>query len=166
MASKTPSAIIRNITAADWPAILEIQLECYPSIAPESLAALQSKWLASELSCFSLQQGNQLVGYCLAHPWQLNHPPTLNQQIAPLSNANTLYLHDLALSASAQGQGAGKRILAQLIVFAQQQGYRNISLVAVQGAASYWQHLGFVSHSIDKDLSEYCADAQYMVYTL
>lgn len=157
---------LRNIKSADWPTILEIQLECYPHIEPESLTVLQSKWLASPLSCFSLELNHQVVGYCLAHPWLTNNPPSLAQQITAVKAANTLYLHDIALSAKAQGKGAGRLILNKLKLFAQQHHYSTISLVAVLGADSYWCKQGFVEHAIDKDLSGYPSNACYMIYTL
>lgn len=157
---------LRNIESADWPAILEIQLECYPQIEPESLQVLQSKWLASPQSCFGLELNNQVVGYCLAHPWVANNPPSLEQQLSAIKAANTLYLHDIALSANAQGKGAGGLILGKLKQFALQHGYATISLVAVQGADRYWQQQGFKIHAIDKDLSGYPSDACYMIYTL
>ncbi|QQX81110.1 GNAT family N-acetyltransferase [Shewanella sp. KX20019] len=157
---------LRSIEIADWPIILEIQLECYPQIEPESLAVLQSKWLVSPQSCFGLEFNNQVVGYCLAHPWIANSPPSLDQQVGAVKAANTLYLHDIALSAKAQGKGAGRLVLSKLKLFAQQHGYATISLVAVLGADSYWQQQGFITHAIDKDLSGYPSDACYMIYTL
>lgn len=157
---------LRSIEASDWPSILEIQLECYPQIEPESLAVLQSKWLASPQSCFSLELNQQVVGYCLAHPWIINNPPTLEQELESNTASDTLYLHDIALSAKAQGKGAGRLILEQLMQFAQSHEFSTISLVAVQGADRYWQQQGFTVQKIDKDLSGYPADACYMVYTL
>ncbi|MEZ9197537.1 GNAT family N-acetyltransferase [Shewanella sp. 10N.286.54.B9] len=157
---------LRSIEASDWPSILEIQLECYPQIEPESLAVLQSKWLASPQSCFSLELNQQVVGYCLAHPWIINNPPTLEQELGSITASDTLYLHDIALSAKAQGKGAGRLILDRLKLFAVQDKYNSISLVAVQGADRYWQQQGFSERKIEKDLSGYPADACYMVYTL
>ena len=157
---------LRQIETSDWPSILEIQLECYPQIEPESLAVLQSKWLASPQSCFSLELNQQVVGYCLAHPWIINNPPTLEQELDSITASDTLYLHDIALSAKAQGKGAGRLVLDRLKQFAVQDKYSSISLVAVQGADRYWQQQGFTVQKIDKDLSDYPDDACYMVYTL
>ncbi|MDR8524910.1 GNAT family N-acetyltransferase [Shewanella fidelis] len=157
---------LRPITHADWPQILDIQLECYPQIEPESLEVLQSKWQASPDSCFVIELDNNIIGYCLAHPWLLDNPPSLEQQLSQIEQANTLYLHDIALSAKAQGKGAGKQALANLINFANSNHFANISLVAVQGAHHYWGKQGFITKAISKDLSAYPADARYMVYTL
>lgn len=154
---------LRSITDNDWTAILLIQEECYPEIEPESLQTLQSKWQVSSLSCFVIEADNQVVGYCLAHPWQLGNPPSLEQVITKVEQADTLYLHDIALSAKAQGKGAGQAALEKLIGIAQQFMYHTLSLVAVQGASSYWKKQGFVEQVIDKNLQSYTADACYMV---
>ncbi len=157
---------LRAIEPLDWSTILEIQLECYPKIEPESLLVLQSKWLASPETCFVLQSQETIIGYCLAHPWLLDNPPSLEQELAPITQADTLYLHDIALSVKAQGKGAGKQVLAKLKDFAQLNQLSTISLVAVQGAHHYWGKQGFVTKAISKDLSAYPEDARYMVYTL
>ncbi|ABZ75542.1 GCN5-related N-acetyltransferase [Shewanella halifaxensis HAW-EB4] len=157
---------LRTIGPSDWPHILQIQLECYPQIEPESLEVLQSKWQASPQSCFVLESQDDVIGYCLAHPWVQDSPPSLEQMLAKVDKPNTLYLHDIALSSKAQGKGAGRAALAILIEFARCHHYPNISLVAVQGAHHYWAKQGFKAKSINKDLSCYPEDACYMVYTL
>ncbi|CAM3221443.1 GNAT family N-acetyltransferase [Shewanella violacea] len=155
---------LRNIDSGDWASILLIQEECYPEIEPESLGVLQSKWLLSPQSCFVVETGKQVVGYCLAHPWILGSPPSLEQVISQVEKADTLYLHDIALSAHAQGKGAGRAAVEKLLTFARQWEFDSISLVAVQGASSYWKKLGFVQEPIDKSLNTYTADACYMVF--
>lgn len=157
---------LRQIQASDWPHILQIQLECYPQIEPESLDVLQSKWLTSPQSCFVLESQTEVIGYCLAHPWLQDSPPSLEQVLTKVDRPNTLYLHDIALSSKAQGKGAGRTALTTLIEFARHHGYPNISLVAVQGAHRYWAKQGFKAKVIAKDLSCYPEDACYMVYTL
>ncbi|GIU12072.1 MULTISPECIES: GNAT family N-acetyltransferase [unclassified Shewanella] len=157
---------IRPIQASDWPHILEIQLECYPQIEPESLSVLQSKWQVSPDTCFVIESQTRVIGYCLAHPWIKDSPPSLEQVLAKTDTANTLYLHDIALSSLSQGKGAGRQVLSTLMELAHSKGYPTISLVAVQGANHYWAKQGFEIQKIDKDLSGYTDDACYMVYTL
>ncbi|ABV86242.1 GNAT family N-acetyltransferase [Shewanella pealeana] len=157
---------IRPIQASDWPHILEIQLECYPQIEPESLSVLQSKWQASPDTCFVIESQSVVIGYCLAHPWLKDSPPSLEQVLANIDSPDTLYLHDIALSSLSQGKGAGRQVLTALMNLALSKGYPSISLVAVQGAHHYWAKQGFEIKKIDKDLSGYTDDACYMVYTL
>ncbi|HAY93280.1 MAG TPA: N-acetyltransferase, partial [Shewanella sp.] len=40
----------------------------------------------------------------------------------------------------------------------------SLSLVAVQGADSYWLKMGFKPKAIDKCLGSYTDDAMYMIY--
>lgn len=157
---------LRSIQPSDWPYILDIQIECYPQIEPESLEVLQSKWLTSPESCFALTSEGSVIGYCLAHPWHIDMPPSLEQVLGTIDQANTLYLHDIALSAKAQGKGLGSLALKALIEFAETNNLNTISLVAVQGAHHYWGKQGFIAKAISKDLSAYPEDARYMVYTL
>lgn len=157
---------IRAIQAQDWPSILHIQDECYPNIEPESLDALQSKALLSPDTCYVVTQNDSVIGYCLAHPWQRDLPPSLEQVLDQAPLQETLYLHDIAFSAKARGLGAGAAVFSRLIERAQDKGLDSISLVAVGGAHTYWQRLGFKSRIIDKSLDSYPEDACYMVYAI
>ncbi len=158
--------IIRHINNNDWTAILTIQAECYPEMAHETLAALQSKWNLSPESCYVIQCNNQVVGYCLAHPWVIDQPPSLEQQVTAVTAPNTLYLHDIALSAKARGIKAGENTFNLLKQKAKELNFDSLSLVAVEGADTYWQCLGFKSRIIEKSLDNYPAGACYMVLEL
>ena len=155
---------IRHIIPTDWPAILNIQKECYPDIVHESLAALQSKAFVAPQSCYVLEVDGHVLGYCLAHPWHINQPPSLEQVIDAPNDANTLYLHDIVFSHKARGLGAGEKVFNRLVNKAKQLNFDTLSLVAVQGANTYWHRLGFKSRIIDKSLDDYPEDACYMVY--
>lgn len=157
---------LRSITSADWDDILLIQEECYPQIEPESLEVLQSKWLVSPQTCFVIESDKQVVGYCLAHPWVAGSPPSLEQVLVAATEPDTLYLHDIALSSKVQGQGAGKLAFQALVQHAKKHALPCISLVAVQGADSYWRGRGFIAHPIEKSLESYTPDACYMVLAL
>ena len=102
--------LLRAITPQDWDAILAIQDECYSQLDPEPLHVLQSKWQVSP------------VLFCVRSKWvscQLLLSSPLDHQYAasalsthhPFTWADTLYLHDIALSAKAQGLGAGAKAL-------------------------------------------------------
>jgi len=153
---------LRSINSADWHEILLIQEECYPQIEPESLEVLRSKWLVSPQTCFVIELDKQVVGYCLAHPWVVGSPPSLEQTLVAVTNPDTLYLHDIALSSKVQGKGAGKRAFNALVELARELGLPCISLVAVQGADSFWRRQGFIAHPIEKSLESYTPDACYM----
>ncbi|WP_025819454.1 GNAT family N-acetyltransferase [Shewanella marina] len=156
----------RPIQPQDWSTILDIQAECYQDFEPERLEVLQSKANIIDDSCFVIEHNQQIVGYCLAHPWQSMHPPALDQVIIAHASPDCLYLHDMAISAKARGLGAGSFAIQHLFQLAQQLGYHKMALIAVQGADKYWQKFGFEIVAIDKCLRCYTDDAVYMQLTL
>lgn len=158
--------LLRAITPQDWDAILQIQAECYSQLDPEPLDVLQSKWQVSPQSCFVFEVNDAVVGYCLAHPWTVNMPPALYEPITHLPQADTLYLHDIAISAKSQGLGAGAKALTHLKLLADHFNLDSLSLVAVQGADSYWGKMGFKPQTINKSLDSYTHDATYMIYNI
>jgi GNAT superfamily N-acetyltransferase len=157
---------LRAIRAEDWPMILDIQDECYQAVDPEPLHVLKSKWEVSPESCFVMEQEGQVLGYCLAHPWVEATPPPLYQALTELPLPNTLYLHDMAISARAQGLGAGTKALGKLKQVARRWSLNSLSLVAVQGADSYWRRQGFNDTQSLKCLGSYSDDASYMILPL
>lgn len=158
--------LIRAIKIGDWPAIATVQQQSYHDIEPEPLAVLQNKWQLSPDSCFVMELHDQVQGYCLAHPWLEGNPPALYSMLEPCLAANTLYLHDIAVSPEARGHGFATQAFRRLVQFALQQQLPTLSLVAVQGAADYWQMLGFRPRTIEKSLASYTDDACYMLYSL
>lgn len=159
--------LLRTIQLIDWPCIMAIQNECYHAFPTESMEVMQSKWHISPNSCFVIENNNQVQGYCLAHPWQIKEPPALNQLIDSLPDTvNTLYIHDLALSSTIQGQGAGVKLLNQCKLFAKTHHFDHLSLVAVQGAEQFWYKQGFIEQLTDKSLQSYCNSPKFMVLSL
>ncbi|MBT1444423.1 GNAT family N-acetyltransferase [Shewanella sp. JM162201] len=157
---------LRAIKTEDWQAILEIQAECYQALEPEPLHVLQSKWQVSPDSCFVMEKDGAVLGYCLAHPWVEATPPPLYQPLTELPDANTLYLHDMAISARAQGLGAGTKAMSKLKQLASHWSLPSLSLVAVQGADSFWRRQGFEESKSLKCLGSYTDDASYMICSL
>lgn len=134
---------ISSIPEDSWTSILKIQDEAYPELLSEDVNTLKSKWLASPDTCaVYLNDDNKILAYLLAHPWASEVPPKLHEK-TPVINASTLYLHDLALTSHARGKGIAKRLITNLIVNAQVQGFSKILLVAVQGADKFWATFGF-----------------------
>lgn len=112
-----------------------------------------------------------MVAYLAAY-W--SHPgkiTPLHGDFAATPAANVLYLHDMAVEPALAGQGIAAQLLDAAIAHAQQRGVQQAALVAVQGAASYWQRRGFVpSEPADAQqqaqLQSYGDDACYMVRCL
>lgn len=162
----TNHIMLRAITPSDWPDILAIQQQCYAELINESQAVLQCKQQLAANCCFVLLQTTKVQGYCFAHPWQLGQPPKLNQLITLPTQQNSLYIHDMAVAKHAQGLGLASEALYHLRDLALQQQLSSLSLVAVNGAASYWQRFGFRRYPLANALSGYGDSAEYMVMPL
>ena len=158
--------IIRSITEQDWPQIMAIQAACYTEVTPEPLSAMRSKWLASADTCWVIENSLQVCGYALSHPWYKGQAAKLNIETPAQVNGDCLYLHDMAISPEAQGSGAGKMLMTQLINHSKTLNVLGIGLVAVQGANTYWQRFGFKQSSdtqpLLQSLQGYPQDTVYL----
>lgn len=153
---------IRTITPADWPAILELQARTYYAVEPESEAVMRSKQQLGPQSCLVACSGEQLLGYCLAHPWSKEEPASLYHCYAEPKGHSSLYIHDMVVAPSARGKGIARSFLTQLEQLARQRQQPEMSLVAVQGADRYWSKVGFRSRALAKSLRQYGEQAVYM----
>ena len=75
-------------------------------------------------------------------------------------------LHDIALLPQARGTGAAKAVIALLADRAMASGLPNLSLIAVNDSASFWQRHGFAvtpDPALDKKLRSYDESARFMV---
>lgn len=155
------SVIVRPVASGDWDDILAIQRAAYGDGLLESGAVLRSKAAAGpETSLLAVEAAGKIAGesagasaggaapgqalaYLLAHPWPLDDWPPLGSLTPPCIKSANLQLHDLAVHPRAKGRGLARRLLAHLLEAARAGGYRTVSLVAVQGAAGFWQRQGF-----------------------
>lgn len=136
---------IVQISEKSWDGILKIQEEAYTDLPPEDVSILKSKWLASPDTCFIYSSNeNKILAYLLSHPWGSDSPPKLNEEATVDKGTSNLYLHDLALSNEARGQGIARALVENLINNAKTQGFTKIQLVAVQGSSSFWVKYGFM----------------------
>lgn len=134
---------VKEIQLNDWSAILQIQADVYVDVAPEPEAVMKSKWLASPTLCYVYKNPeNTVLGYLLAHRWTSVTPPKLYQQTTP-NQGDILFVHDLALSPMAKGQGIGRLLVEQLLDSAKQQGLTRALLVSIQNTERFWQQFGF-----------------------
>ena len=135
---------INLIEETIWPDILKLQSEAYYLVEPESFEVMKDKWLCSPESCFVYKNGQQLLGYLLAHSWHSKQPPKLYQPLPKEVNGSILFLHDLAVSKLAKGKGVASKMFSQLLNVAISSGYQQIRLVSVQDSKAFWMKLGFV----------------------
>ena len=133
---------LQSVHMAD---VLRIQDQCYTAIAPESAESLGAKISAAPDTCFVAQAGDHVVGYLIAAPIRFPQLPLLNAKgftVAP--DADTLYLHDLAVGTTGRGTGAGQRLVEHATLAGRVRGLRRACLVAIQDSAPYWERFGFI----------------------
>jgi len=160
---------IRRLHAGDMPAVMRIQAACYTQIVPESHASMAAKVDAAPLTCFLAQAGDAAVGYLIAVPVAYPRLPALDAPTyAVPPDADTLYLHDLAVAPAGRGTGAAQALVRVVLEAGQAAGLRRACLVAIQDSVAFWQRFGFAPvHAPDaqvaEKLSSYGAGARLMV---
>ncbi|PKO88707.1 MAG: GNAT family N-acetyltransferase [Betaproteobacteria bacterium HGW-Betaproteobacteria-12] len=158
---------VRPMAESDIAAVLAIQAVCYTAIVPESADSLLAKRRASPGTCLIATCAGEAVGYLIALPWQCASPPLLNAPTCRLPRQpDCLYLHDLAVSASARASGAGRALVEAFLHKLQELDLGRASLVAIQDSAAYWARYGFravpASGPLQAKLASYGAGVQYM----
>jgi GNAT superfamily N-acetyltransferase len=159
----------RRMTAFDLPEVETIAGIVHPGFfeATEIFAERQTLYPSGT---HVLELGERLAGYVLSHPWRFGSLPALNSLLGELpADADTYYLHDLALLPVARRVGAAGYIVEALIKHATVQGLPNMSLVAVNGSQKFWERHGFVVRDMPElygKLLSYEEAAQFMVRAL
>ena len=154
--------MIQAIQEQDWKEILEIQSDAYYEIIPESISVLKSKWSLSPNTCFIYKENNKVLAYLLAHPWQENSAPDLNEELKEIKNSDGIFIHDLAIRKIEHQKGIGTKLYLHLENYAKQKQIRFFSLISIQNSKAFWEQKGFYPVTISKDLESYGKDAIYM----
>jgi len=163
--------IIRPMTESDLPAMLILQLTCFPELPPESETSLKAKLLASPKTCFVATDQERLMGYLITHPWTSDLPPPLDAPTCDIpEHADCLYIHDLSVHPEARGTGASKALLQRFFDCTNQYPYALSALIAVQNSSGFWKKYGYEiqtpSPSIQTKLNSYGEGAHYMMRTI
>jgi GNAT superfamily N-acetyltransferase len=128
----------RPLTPADVPSILRVQGEAYRAELcepAESFLNKMSLFPEGSVGCFD---GDELRGYLVAVAWRDDGVVPLGEPIQGIpADADTLYIHDVAVSAAAQGLGVGRRLAERALEIARTKGARRLALVAVQSAGAF-----------------------------
>lgn len=159
---------IKPVDENTWAGILSVQSEVYLQVEPETIEVLQSKWRRTPQCCFVYQYEESVLGYLLAHSWDKQAPPKLFKPLPEQSSVLNpyLFLHDLAISEKAAGQGIGSQLVSHLISIAKTMDFDEIRLVAVQGSASFWKTMGFSEVDKQSISPTYGEGAKMMRYVL
>ncbi len=151
---------------ADLPAVELLSLAALGEEFAEPQAIYANRLELSPMGCISCIADGVLHGYSIAHPWLRGQPPALNQLLGRLPpQPDCWYLHDTAMQPDMRGRGLAGSMLIWQEAQARAHGLSVIALVAVGGAASFWQRHGFIasaSTALAHKLSSYGNDAVYM----
>jgi ribosomal protein S18 acetylase RimI-like enzyme len=159
----------RAMTGYDLPAVQAIADVVHKDFyeSPEVLAERQRLY---QHGCYLLEIADRPVGYVLSHPWRYGQLPALNSLLDRLpADADTYYIHDLALMPVARRVGAASSIVRALAKHAGVRGFPTMTLVAVNGSQGFWEKHGFDAVDIPElygKLLSYEAGARYMVRRL
>ena len=159
----------RAATSRDIPAILAIADQVHPSF-PEDEAVFAERLRLYPAGVRLLERDGHPCGYLVSHPWRAGAAPALNALLRRLpTDADTFYLHDLALLTAARGTGAARIAVEQMAAHARAGGFASMSLVAVNGSVPFWRRLGFEVEehpALEEKLGSYEPAARLMVRRL
>ncbi|WP_051933268.1 GNAT family N-acetyltransferase [Massilia sp. BSC265] len=162
---------IRAMRPDDLDAILAVQAACYPPAMQEAAEVLLARMRAAGETCVIVEDGEGLCGYLFACPSRRGHVTPLGAEFDAAPDADTLYLHDLALAPRAHGRGLARWLVGHLLAQAREQGLNASALVSVQDTAGFWTALGYEAAGTScpearAALASYAGGARYMVSVL
>ena len=143
--------------------MIRIQAACYGPALLES-QALYACRLASPAHCSlgARDDRGALTAYLVAY-WSVRGAVTpLHGDFKAREDADTLYLHDLAVLPAQAGRGLARALLQAAWRMAQARGVRRAALVSVQGTEAFWRRQGFRPAPSPAGLDGYGAGALYM----
>lgn len=133
----------RAMVAADLPAVQAVSDAVHDEYS-EPTAVYAERLVLYPAGCLAFEDRGALAGYLISHPWHRDAPPRLGSLLGSIPrDPDTYYLHDLALLPSTRGCGAGRAATAFVVAQAAACGRDNITLVAINGADSFWSRQGF-----------------------
>ncbi|WP_245824708.1 GNAT family N-acetyltransferase [Sphingomonas azotifigens] len=135
---------LRPMQPDDLAQALVLQEQVYPAFLVEPAEAFASRLAVAAPYCLVAERDGVLLGYLLAHGWPCETPPPVGAVLDPAQRGDTLFLHDLAVAAAGRGGGIGEALVARAFALAAANGLRRAELIAVEGAAAYWERLGFL----------------------
>ncbi|RJF91947.1 GNAT family N-acetyltransferase [Noviherbaspirillum saxi] len=161
----------RAIEISDIPDILHIQAENYPISMQEDEGIVRSRILAAPDTSLLVLDHHGVCGYLFAYPSLLGRVAALNRPFVIARKADTLYLHDLAISRRVTGAGLGKSLVSVATELGKMKGFTYSSLMSVQDSLGFWKKLGYqvrpsIDHASTAALHSYPDNAVYMVKPL
>jgi len=158
---------IRPMQSSDLDAALRVQAACYPAPMQEPAAVLAARLHAAAATCLVGCDAQGVCGYLFAYPSRLGRVTDLGAPFEVARDADTLYLHDLALDPRALGRGLARALVDDMLGRARKLGLAHAALVSVQDSTRFWTGFGFTPRATaDSGLSSYPPGAVYMARSL
>ena len=146
MRANDDAPICRPMRAADLATVARISAEALPDY-PEGEFVFAERLRLFPQGCFVVE-GSEILGYAISYPWTHGAPPRLNSELGALpAQPTTYYIHDIALRPAAHGRGLAKVLIERMETTAKAEGFRNLSLVSVNGSLAFWSKNGFEASS-------------------
>jgi GNAT superfamily N-acetyltransferase len=152
---------------SDLDAVLAVQAACYPPAMQEPADVVLGRMRAAPDTVLVARAGKCVEGYLFAYPSRRGKVTPLGGAFAPAPDADTLYLHDLAVSPRAAGQGIARRLVARLLEHGAGRGHVYSALVSVQDSRRFWESMGYACTAVGAGaLAGYPPGALYMTRRL
>ncbi len=149
--------------AADVPAVMRLADVVHPTFFEGASVFHDRLALFPEGQWVLPGPGLELAGYAVSYPARLGAPPTLDTVLGALpEDADSLYIHDVALHPAFRGRRLAEPVIARLLRLA---GGRPAMLVSVYGTAPFWARFGFCERQgerIAAKLASFGAGAVFM----
>ncbi|WP_020399330.1 GNAT family N-acetyltransferase [Kordiimonas gwangyangensis] len=159
----------RQMTEADMQQVIDLAAVIHLDHPEDDDVIIERRTFFPE-ACLVLEGDGGLHGYTLVHPVEFEKPPALNALIgkAPVQT-DIVHIHDIALAPEARGTGASGKAIEIIVEKATDAGFKQISIVAVNGTEPFWEKQGFRHHTSEKlakKLASYDGTASYMLRPL
>ena len=164
----------KGIISSDWQPLMMHNIENVNKIAdlihttvPERPEVFAEKIKLFPAGCRGLIFNNRLVGYGIAHLWNLYSIPALNDFLKQLpKNPTCIYIHDVVILPVMRGHKAADRYIDYIKQLAIKMSINSLALVSLYGTDSFWNRFGFTIYSTDDlklKLVSYGETAKYMI---
>ncbi len=165
------SVVCRAMQLSDIAAVIAIQAEAYIDEILEADEVIRARFNAAPDTAWVAESGGNLCGYLVCYQSALGEVTPWGGAFVHKPNANTLYLHDLAIGKNAIGLGVGRALVDCALSYAKQCSLQAAALVAVQNSKSFWQKFGFNEYNQLpmvqlQRLASYAGPAFYMTRSL
>jgi GNAT superfamily N-acetyltransferase len=144
MTSPPGTLRLRRLLADDIAELHRLEEEAYlPQLHESDAAFLQMIRLFPD-GAFGLFDADGLCGYAFGTPTRAGTLLALRHPLERVpADADTFYIHDVAVAARCRGCGIGRLLAAELLALARARGFTRSELVSVQGSAPFWRRFGF-----------------------